>query len=328
MLVEYAFPVSGHAKIGRSYKFPLRGRQYDLLADSAGFLCEVRVQLPADGDAYLPAIQETPEGDVKAHITIPSHAEFSSLRQEMRALEGLLAVHGLREICTARVRQTWIPQSKAEAEAIKLTSITIGTGDMRDHPHEPIDPNLLLQSVIAAPEAYASELPMSFYRKGCLDVEQGRFIDAIYDLYFCIETLYGDGHTKNYKVKDAFLASSELSDTIAEELAKFRVPSHESPALQRHFQEVYAGRSVADVVDHLVKLRGQLHHHSLKHPRRWHPDDQFPFKVDALFLQRICETVCLRLAIGHVVTEDVAHRLRSIRVTVTDLDEPTNSSEP
>lgn len=216
MRVEYTFSVTGHIRIDRHFRFPLRSRTYALQCDAAGYLSEIRIAVPNVPRAAWPRVTETPNNPVKAHIVVPSEPQLASIKAELRNLEALLGVYGLREINTARGQTRWIPETAGEAKALHLYSFAFGAGDMRNHENPTIDPNVLLQAVIAAPEASSHEIPLNFFRKGCQDLEQERFIDAIYDFYFCLETMYGAGHTKNYKVSKAFKACHRLRDAIHE----------------------------------------------------------------------------------------------------------------
>jgi hypothetical protein len=48
------------------------------------------------------------------------------------------------------------------------------------------------------------------------------------------------------------------------------------------------------VIEHLVELRGFLHHHSIKNKKAWNPSKQSDFKGDALFWQSVCHEAAIK----------------------------------
>jgi hypothetical protein len=76
--------------------------------------------------------------------------------------------------------------------------------------------SFVVRSILAAKEVAPSEMAL---RKGYLDMEEWRYIEAIYDFYFMLETLYGNGKTKNVDVQREFLASPILVACTEKELS-------------------------------------------------------------------------------------------------------------
>ena len=320
MRVEYTFPVVGHLRTGKNFRLPIRGRIYELRCDTSGFLSELSVTVTDVPSSAWPTVRETPAEQVKAHVNIPHQPDYRSIVRELRNLEALLGIYGVREIQTNRGKTTWIPESEQEAQDLQIRSYSMSIGDMKDTPQDDINPSELLQAVIAAPETLESEIPLNFFRKGCLDLEQERFIDAIYDFYFCLETQFGQGHTKNYKVRNAFLASADLVRSLEEEVRTFQFNRRSTVSERSYFERTYREPTTAEIIDHIVQLRGSLHHHSLKNKNRWHPDGHRRFGVDALVLHRICGNICIRLAVGRIVNKEAAEVLERTSVQVWDTD--------
>lgn len=57
----------------------------------------------------------------------------------------------------------------------------------------------------------------------------------------------------------------------------------------------YAQKDPMDIFDHLVKVRGELHHHTAQRRGIWHPGEQAAYRADAMFLGRTAHRVCLDL---------------------------------
>jgi hypothetical protein len=54
--------------------------------------------------------------------------------------------------------------------------------------------------------------------------------------------------------------------------------------LMQTFVEKYQSRSVEEVIETIIGVRGFLHHQSMKRRDNWNPAVQSEFKVDALFM--------------------------------------------
>jgi hypothetical protein len=92
------------------------------------------------------------------------------------------------------------------------------------------------------------------------------------------------------------------------------------------------------LVEHLVDLRGELHHHSLRKPGVWHPDKAHLFQEEALLLMQIVHHIAM--AHSHNVIFDsqrnsdlmksarAAGMLTSLQVEVTALIKGNTATLP
>lgn len=127
----------------------------------------------------------------------------------------------------------------------------------------------------------------------------------MYDFYFVLETVYGDGKTKNYQVKQALQESAELCQLVQATLSdEFLLATMASePELVESFEKNYRNRSAQEVLSHLVEPRGFLHHHTRRGPGIWHPEDHSRFELDALVLERLAFAVAFKLMEPHVFSD-------------------------
>jgi hypothetical protein len=58
--------------------------------------------------------------------------------------------------------------------------------------------------------------------------------------------------------------------------------------IEQSFNDLYVNKSPAEIISHLVRLRGELHHHTSRKSGIWHPMDHIRFGADAYFLQQLC----------------------------------------
>lgn len=141
----------------------------------------------------------------------------------------------------------------------------------------------------------SAEVPLSFYRKGCIDIEDMRYIDSIYDFYFVLETLFSGGKTKNSAVKEEFLRSAEVLAAIDATLPTINQIPGVTPEERTYIDEHYTGKGASEIVEHFVSLRGFLHHHTPGHPRAWHPEGHSRYRIDAFIIQEVAYNICMSL---------------------------------
>ena len=307
----YTFKIKGRIKPSQDYLIPLRGRIYDFITDDDGYVTHLGVTIPNYSDESLPTLTEHSEGKVKASIHIPSDPNLSVVQDELRVLEGLLSLYGVESIGIKQPKLKWVAENKEEKKKIKLHSIEQSYQSRDEMDVEELPHDLLVGSLIAATEAKELEIPLNFFRKGNLDVFEQRHIEAIYDYYFFLETLYGDGKFKKSSIVNSFLKSDDLISSIKESVKNTRFELRER-SLLKIFLEQYEDKPEKDIITHIVELRGFLHHHTLKNKDIWHPDKQDRFKVDAFFLQGVCFNVAFKLAAKYVFTEKTKNIFESI----------------
>lgn len=302
--VKYTFPVTGHLPLEASYEFTFRSRWYRINADSQGFLQSIAVTVRIDPKEHPPSFEPSTQPGVKMELKVPREPALEGIRQEMRNAEGLLALYGLRGISTNQFTTDWLPESAEEKELLKLNNFSISHGSMRDLPCRPVPFDLVARSLLMADAADAAEVPLSFYRKGCIDMEEMRYIDAIYDFYFVLETLFSGGKTKNAAVKEEFLRSPEVLAAITTTLPTLHQIPNRTFDEEAHIAEHYREKSPSDIVDHLVRLRGFLHHHAPRHPKAWHPEGHSRYRIDALLLQEVAYHICFDLFAAVALTPE------------------------
>jgi hypothetical protein len=79
--------------------------------------------------------------------------------------------------------------------------------------------DVLARAIFAADAATDIEIPLNVFRRGMLDVSERNYIEAIYDFYFILETLFGEGKFKSAAVSNAFLDSSQLRSCVERAVA-------------------------------------------------------------------------------------------------------------
>lgn len=164
---------------------------------------------------------------------------------------------------------------------------------------------LLARSIIAADSATDIEIPLTFFRRGMLDLYNHDYIEAIYDFYFVLETLFADGKFKTAAVLKAFRNSNQLCSSVKRALTDPGPILTGNKRSHEDFKRKYGRISVDQALEGIVEVRGHLHHHTSKRRDTWHPDDQRHFECDALFLQTVTYNIVFELAEPYLYAEEV-----------------------
>lgn len=199
----------------------------------------------------------------------------------------MLALFGLRSIELEDPGITWLPESKEERSQLHLFSYKRRTELLPDDQLALLSFDLLARAVIAADAATDVEVPLNFFRRGMLDVYDRNYIEAIYNFYFILETLFGEGKFKKAAVSNAFLSSDQLRSCVQRALSDPGPMITQDHRIRAQFEQSYGRMGVEEAVERIIELRGYLHHHAAKRRDIWHPEDQRRYEVDALFLQTV-----------------------------------------
>lgn len=303
MKCKYTFKIRWQVKVTNLQPIQVRGMIFEFLQENGG-LTGICVTVPADKQGDIPTIVPNPRPGVKAKIFVPSPG-FPFVKREIRAIEALLSPFGLLEIDLKRFRTQWIPENDAEKLLIQLYDFSTDYGhiDLERMPPLPFD--ILARSVIAADEAAEVEIQLAFFRKGSMDFFEERFIEAFYDFYFFLESMFGKGKTKNKAVEESFKQSTEFKSAITEIMADPKNKVTPEPNDLQQFLKKYKSMSVDDIIKDIVELRGFLHHHTTKRKDIWHPEDHRRYKSEALLLQSISFCIAMKTSLTYLYKKHV-----------------------
>jgi hypothetical protein len=246
-------------------------------------------------------------------INIRSSPDESALFEDLRTVEGLLSFYGVNAIEVNKLESEWLPETEEERNALAVRKFTIGRVSAREKGREVIPFEYVCQSFLAASSASHAQIPLSFYRKGQIDMQEERFIDAIYDFYFVFEHLYAAGQYRAHQVKAAFKACQPMCNAVVAARGETRC-AFDNPQQRKYFEEKYIEAGEDAVLDHIVDLRGRLHHHSARRKgQSWHPSLEREYRVDAGFFHHMAFSICFDLAKGIVFSDSTVAQCRDIQ---------------
>jgi hypothetical protein len=209
-------------------------------------------------------------------------------------LEGFLAVYGLEQIDLYEADVSWLAESEADKKRLNTTHFRLKLARSGRPPFR-VPFSVVTRSIAALHQNLDWEFPLGFFRKGRRDFLERRYIDAIYDYYFLLETLFGNGKTRNTQVKAEFKKCPTLCSTCGQVIQEGERAIRNRGSGRRVldvFCSEYATKTPEEYLEHVVDLRGFLHHHSSKNKRAWNPIDEAAFELDAILLGEVCFKIC------------------------------------
>lgn len=289
----FKYPVKWIVKIDGVHPFTHNGWHFDF-AQEDDCISHIIITVPLTASDKLPALVPNPKDSRIIDLQLNQPASTELLMKTLRTLEGFLSIYGLERITLDEADISWVAETEEEKKTLqqhhfKFKFTKRETSNLR----APFA--VVKRSVIASTEALDWEVPLSFYRKGTNDYHDRRYIDAIHDFYFLIETLFGNGKTKNYQVKEELEKSQPLV-TIATQVLN----EGEQTILARgtrttvvdEFRKTFANKTPEKYLEHVVDLRGFLHHHSPQYKKTWNPTLEYEYELDAILLSHLCFLIC------------------------------------
>jgi hypothetical protein len=293
MKCVYRFPVRWIVQVEGIQPFLHEGWQYDFISEN-GRIKQIQVTVPVRESDQLPEL--VPNLQVKNTLNLitnePSCSEL--LMKTLRTLEGFLSIYGLEKIALEDTEITWIPETDEEKRQLKVTHFSfIFSKPASINLRAPF--SVISRSIVASKRTLDWDIPLSFFRKGRNDFWERRYIDAIYNFYFLLETLFGNGKTKNAQIAAEFKKSKELITFVSivlKEGEQGLLRRGGRSSLLAVFRKTYSNKSPEQFLEAIVELRGFLHHHTVHNKRIWHPAKEYDYEVDALLLQDLCFKIC------------------------------------
>lgn len=289
MQCKYRFKVHGRIRLAGKFPVPSGTVTYDFELNEHGVITHIVATVAVPEDRHWPRVIENPEPGVRLGLQIPSDPNLLFVQTVLRSVEGLLSLYGLEGIDIDSPTLAWEPESEEERQRIGLFSFERSSEEMADIELEPLPFDLVARSVLAAWNARDINVPLSFFRKGRIDIRERRYIEAYYDFFFVLETTFGDGKFKTGPLKQAFRNSDKLVRIVNAVLSDdefLREMSREN-RLEQKYSTSFSGKTAEQILDSLIDLRGLLHHHSSKDKHRWDPEGHQEFKLEAKLIERI-----------------------------------------
>lgn len=241
-----------------------------------------------------------PKPDPKATmptLTTPPEPYRSLVQQEVRAIRGALVFWGVFDIDVDQPDIEYLPETAVERAELDVLGFNLKRSPRMELPVMQALPDMIVRCVLSRAHFAPYELPFEFYRRGGDDCYDSHFVQAIFNFFFVLEYLFGEGKFKATQIETAFCKSADLQAGTAEAQKILRWSGFRSTRWIKAAEDKYVRRTFVEIVRSIIELRGFLHHQSLKRRRNWNPGMQSEFEPDAQFLKFLCQSVLIKPAI-------------------------------
>lgn len=229
---------------------------------------------------------------------------------------------GVYDIDLEKVDQKWMPETDLEKSGTSVLGTCVGYVPIDEKPTTNYLVDMVVRTILVADELSAEAIPCEFYRLGYVALVERQFIPAIFNFYFVLEYMFANGKFRKREVIRQLMASSSLSESIDTTRNELRLDaglrSSISSEQWANLVNCYIDASNQEVIEHIVSLRGLLHHQSAKRSDNWSPNRQKDFYPDAAVLAQITLYCAMRPVTDLAFQPDKESAFRSTIVTTTD----------
>jgi hypothetical protein len=303
MRCKFTFKVDGALTLAENFPIETKFYRYEFVREQ-NLVTHLAVSMPVPNKSDWPEVVPNPAPGVKLELRVNTpHLPFVQL--ELRTLQGALAPYGLRAIDVEEPLVECLAENDDERRQIEFNNYSRRSTRLDPNTFEPVPFDLVARAVIATDKLIEFETPLNFFRRGCRDIEDRQYVDAICDFYFVLETLFSNGKFKTQAVVEEFLGSPELCAAVDLLLTNPGPTLTTSKTLVAEFVRNYGRLSREKLLEKLVERRGFLHHHTLKRKGIWKPEWQQTYELDALVFQGVAYNVVFGILRRYLWSQDV-----------------------
>ncbi len=236
-------------------------------------------------------IDDTLEGPVKATITGDDYF-VAEVRDHLDRAFSYLQCYFSTELELNRISIHHEAETDEEAERIVVHSFELGKQEDRPLP---ITYDFITRAIMAAENGDAPQHEASLAHLARENLGSERYIDSFRYSFLLIETMYGNGESRQNQLISALESHTRFVEIIEQEVATWRRPKngHHSET-----DNLLTGNSTThSVIEHLVKRRGHYFHANKRKPKAWSSKSQKEAESLAWFAVGIAQ------AIGHDAAE-------------------------
>lgn len=253
----------------------------------------------------LPSIVPSVDGKAPTHIDMGYIYRQDEVEQIVRSFYGLLGLFVTIDIDLDHYETTWQPETDEERSRLQLYSFRRNKERADIWAPHPLPYDLVARAMASAERLGARETTLAFLRRGIRAFHTADYIQAFYNFFFFIETQFAGGYSNQRQV----IAALTQADPIKESLRRLR-SGEERVGLGAGTKRLLA-LTDDDLIKHLVKTRGDLHHHALRRADIWHPDKPHAVESEADILQLLVHSIALKDSIASLFENDVGTKIMS-----------------
>jgi hypothetical protein len=308
MRCRYVFEVQSLLKFDPKIPVDEAGMRFRFHVNEQRLLSQLSVEVSVPDENDWPSLNRANLRESVAHLTF-TYPRYEDIRKRVRFLESAMGLYGVEQINLEEPAVEWTPESPEEQARLPVQGYKRQRmpPDLNGMPVVTL--SLIAQSLFAYEEALHLEPGLSFVRRALVAIREERFIDAIYNAYFYLESTLGNGKTKTRAIATQFRRSEPLRREIEDAVSAFDVSQHpHRTAIEERFQKTYKGKSTDEIVDTIVSTRGFLHHHNRDRPGMWHPSEKWEYAADAFLLTSIVHRLAIFESSAYVFSQENKNR--------------------
>lgn len=309
MHYRYTFNVKSYTHLARTLSFT-HGRLKFRLVETDGRFTELTVQTESV-TISLTGLRN-PTQRAEPTFVVPLDPFVEVVIEEVRMIRGALALWGVMDIDVDQFLREFIPDTIEEEAAIQVKSIKYQRPNPDRLPLVPTTDDLLVRCVLVRQKLAPYEVPLEFYRRGADDDFRQQYVEAIFNFFFVLEYLFGEGQFRTTDLVNNFRASPKLLAGLADARSHC-IPILRSEDEVKQFREKYGDRNDEQVIQTIVELRGKLHHQTIKR-MNWHPALQKEFQMDANFTRAVCQSVLMTAVLEVLFEQNEERQFRATPV--------------
>jgi hypothetical protein len=267
MRVRYVFPLDRPLKLDDHWPVPLLGGECRLVEEDSLVTAIQFTQSGLSTDLSF-SIEETPDELSKATITGRDDL-LPSVRDHISRAFSYLQCFFNTAISVDEVKVHYEAESPEEEDRIAIPWMHLGQQGERPLP---LTYDMVTRALMAAEDGEGPEFISTLATMARESFGKKRYIDSFRFSFLLVESLYGQGKFKSKQLKEAFLTSPELTQSVQKAVAEWKTHTIGTASPTRTLMD--RAPAVAEVVDHIINMRGHYFHGNINRHDGWQPAKQ------------------------------------------------------
>lgn len=267
MNVRYVFPLAHPLKVESHWPVPLLGGLCRLLEEN-GLVTAVEFTKSGLSADFAFSVVDTPNEKSKATIT--GRDEFLPfVRDHINRAFSFIQCYFDVGITINEVQVYHEAETSDEKNIIVIPSFHIGN---REPLPLPLTYDFFTRALMASEEHDGPDFISSLASMAREALISKRYIDSFRFTFLLIESVFGGGKYKSNQLKHKFLASSQLCNHVEGAIRNWK---QQRIATSSSTHDLMSGSpTVAQVVEHLVSMRGHYFHGNIAKKDAWNQSRQ------------------------------------------------------
>ena len=249
----------------------------------------------------LPSVTQINKGRVAEHIDAGYISRHDEVEKMVRTVQGLVTLFATIDVDFEDCKSRWEPENEEEKKQLQLYELRYGMERHDLWSPRPLSYEFIARAMLSSRDLSDQEVTLAFLRRGRRDFHAGDYILAFYNFFFFLETQFAPGYSDPKKVEKALLDAEPIRQALA------------SLRSDEEFREKAAEllkKEDSELIKHLVKMRGNLHHHAQSRPGAWHPDKSRAVEAEAEILHTLAHTIAFRKCNAAMFADGMDARLK------------------